>query len=191
MNQTSNRLRTLRRIRARRGYLSIIGTLIVLVILMILMLQYFKEDEKTGKAQAVEYQDRAQKSACAADRNVITSQLTSMSISNGGKLPNIYVLRARLGHYRCPDKGHYLVGPNGEVYCTLHFPPPEGKPAEPLEEGFVWEPPAPAETETPATGAEGQPRPQGQPAAAAGQQAPALSQQPAALPHLPGVPQVN
>ena len=117
--------------RRRRGFY-LIGMLIALAIIFILMGRgyFFKEaSPMKGVEQAMQaeaYIDRSQVSACLANRNTLKAELTTMSINNGGPLPGIHAMRAKLGPKICPDKGTLQLDDRGNVYCTLHEPAPEG-----------------------------------------------------------------
>ena len=119
-------------IASRRGFASLIGLLIVLVIIMYLMYDgYFKPVKGgSGKGPAGVYVDKAKVAACTANREALRAQISQVTMTSGGSLPSVNILRKKLGNYRCTERGGSLqIDNEGNVYCTLHDPAPESKSA--------------------------------------------------------------
>ena len=108
-----------------------IGILIALVIILILSGYYFKKDEVSEKTYVQTQLDKSKTSACAANRQVLNAHITSWSIQHSGEQISIEKLQQdRVNVPRCPDNRDYILGPNGEVYCPVHYPPPTHPRAE-------------------------------------------------------------
>jgi len=119
-------LRAFRRSRAERGFY-LIGLLIVLIIIAVVLGKgYFRQDPTTGATQAQMYIERSKDTACTADRLAMQADITQIGLLSGGGPPSIQALRARLGPRRCQAGGEFLLDAKGNVYCTVHAPPPEG-----------------------------------------------------------------
>ena len=108
----------------RHGFY-IIGVLIVVVIIFILLFKgSFNRDPVTQVTQSQTQLDRSRDSACAFNRNAIRTDLTHLRIMNPDMKMNMEVVRRQINIPNCSGKGVYLLGPDGTVYCTEHFPPP-------------------------------------------------------------------
>lgn len=104
---------------------SIIGILIVVVIVMLLILfGPLSPDKKTSVPQAITHIDHSAEIACQVDRDSIKTNLLSFQMSNPGTPITIDILAKKTSVPQCPRGGSYLIGKDGVVYCTKHFPPP-------------------------------------------------------------------
>ena len=141
---------------------AIIALLVVLAIIFaLIMLGPFSRDTETQVTQSQTYIDRSADVACAANRNAIKTNLTNLRMMNPGMPMDIELIKRRIPIPPCPGHGAYLIGPDGEVYCTKHFPPP----AEMLEKMVTLSDPAlqatpgPEAAASPAAGAPPPPNP--------------------------------
>ena len=116
--------------RRPRGF-TFIGILLALVIMLILGGQYFKKDEESGKMYAQTQIDKSKISACAINRQVLSTGITSWTIMHSREEVTLEKLRRdRVSVPRCPDGVDYIIGSDTEVYCSIHYPPPTQAKAE-------------------------------------------------------------
>lgn len=107
-----------------RGF-TFIGILLALVIVMILGGHYFKKDEESQKRYVETQLDKSKDAACAANRNVLESGISSWMISHPGEKPTLEKLRRdRVSAPKCPEGPEYIFDDKGNVYCPIHYPPP-------------------------------------------------------------------
>ena len=80
----------------------------MLAIISLLMTQgYLKRNPTTGKTQAEVYIDRGEAAACSQSRTVMEADLTQMSMRNNGQMPNVHILRLKLGQRVCAGGGAF------------------------------------------------------------------------------------
>lgn len=140
----SIRRRGLRR-RDRGFYL--IGLLLALVIIMILAGRNYQSASGTGQgsgggvtslltdpiqAQVTEVQvgnnriDNTRDFACDTNRTQLGTELTMLSMSGGGVLPDPAFVSQKLNYIHCTGKGRLQYDDDGKTYCTEHAPAPQG-----------------------------------------------------------------
>jgi hypothetical protein len=107
------------------GYVGVIALLIVVVIILAVMLNgHFAQDPKTKLPQAELYIDRSADTACSLNRTNLKTQVTQFQTMNPGAPLSTEILKRKLSFPQCPKGGAYMIGADGTVYCTKHFPPP-------------------------------------------------------------------
>ena len=109
----------------RLGYGGVIILLVVVVIIMIVLLSGpLSKDSKTKVTQAQLYTDRSADSACLMNRTGLKTQIVQFQTMNPGIPLSTELLRKKINFPQCPRGGIYMVGQDGTIYCTKHFPPP-------------------------------------------------------------------
>lgn len=108
---------------SRQGYVVIV-LLVVVVIIMILVLKGPMETNPTTHVtQAQTYIDRSADVACGSNRSALATDLMQMRINNNGAAISTDML-LKFSNKQCPKGGFYMIGRDGKIYCTKHFPPP-------------------------------------------------------------------
>ena len=99
--------------------------LVVVGIMLLLMLKFMGGGDGPQKevSSAVTNIEHSADIACTSNRNVIKADLTMWQVNNPGEPMKLDEIRAKLNLPTCPRGGAYLLGPDGAVYCTKHFPP--------------------------------------------------------------------
>jgi hypothetical protein len=115
----------------RRDGSALIGILIVVVIIIVVVMigPFGSEKNPASKVErevsmAQSSIDRSADATCALNRRTFENELVQARILNGGQLPSVEELRRRFSNKHCPRGGAILVGQDGKIYCTRHFPPP-------------------------------------------------------------------
>jgi len=112
--------------KASRGF-TLLSVLMALMIIGILSGMYLAPPGTGTDGGPNYYVNRTQKTACAANRSVLTTKVVAYQIANG-RFPTIRELKEKEGVPSCPDGGSYYTL-DGQVYCTVHtpvdIPPPE------------------------------------------------------------------
>ena len=112
----------------RRGFY-LIGVLIVLAIILVLYGKQLAGDKSEGISSAQTKIDRSKEVACSVNRQMIVTGMTAWQISHPGEQPTIEGLRsAGVTVPNCPQGGTYSIGPKGDVWCSIHNPPPGATP---------------------------------------------------------------
>ena len=110
---------------ANYGFSVIMLLVVVVIIMVVLLVGPFKNDPVTGVNQAVNQIDRSADAACSINRDTIKTYVTNYQLYNPGPAPTLGLLKKiNSGMPECPRGGIYLIGQDGTVYCTKHFPPP-------------------------------------------------------------------
>lgn len=103
----------------------VVALLIVAAIIMVLSMRFFITEEPTQQASmAVTSIDRSADVTCETNRNAIRTDLTMWQVNNPGERLRLDDLRQKYSLPACPRGGAYVIGTDGVVYCTKHFPPP-------------------------------------------------------------------
>lgn len=107
-----------------RGF-AILGILLALAIILILSGHYFTKDEASQKTYVETQIDKSTDAACAANRRTLEGSVSAWQVSHFNEQPTAEKLRkARYSVPRCPDGPEYIITPEGNVYCPVHYPPP-------------------------------------------------------------------
>jgi hypothetical protein len=117
---------------------------VVLIILIVMLSGPFSKEPKTQLTQAQVYTDRSADSACSMNRMGLKTQIVQFQTMNPGIPLSTELLRKKINFPQCSRGGAYMIGQDGTVYCTKHFPPP-------IQELQNSVPQTPAETPQPAT----------------------------------------
>jgi hypothetical protein len=82
------------------------------------------QNQAKETSQGIAYIERSADVTCANNRQIMENEITAMRIAGDGRMPDVAQMRQKLAQYRCPRGGALLIGTDGKVYCTEHFPPP-------------------------------------------------------------------
>jgi competence protein ComGC len=104
---------------------TLLGLLLVLAIIAILMANYFEPGPgKEGSLAQVSI-DRSKAVACVANATSYRSAVQMWTINHPGEAPTRDAMaQSGVNAPSCPEGGEYSLGPNGEVYCSIHDPAP-------------------------------------------------------------------
>lgn len=149
---------------ARRGFY-LIGLLMALVIIAILISTGPFGRQQGATVSNAQYNiDKGKDAQCVTNRHTAKTYLAQYMIYNFDN-PDINAIRQKIGHFRCPSGGAWMVDPhdaNHYIYCTKHDPPP----AQMLLDGnlmTIWEETPAADQGTAAPDPGTMPRTQGVP----------------------------
>jgi hypothetical protein len=115
---------------SRRQGWAFLGLLIVVVIILVLVVlgpmgqKAPMQGQVKETSQGIAYIERSADVTCANNRQVMENEIIAMRIGGDGRLPDIAEMRRKFSQYQCPRGGSLLIGTDGKVYCTKHFPPP-------------------------------------------------------------------
>lgn len=112
--------------RGREGAILLV-ILIVAVIIAVIMMSGPMRQVEHKSAQVSSGLNNIERSAdvtCQQNRRAIETELTQARILNDGHLPSAEEMRIRFEGRFCPRNGGIVIGQDGTVYCTEHFPPP-------------------------------------------------------------------
>lgn len=111
--------------RLRGGTAGIVVMLIVLIVIMFGSLQYFTDNQPQQQVTTgIRDIERSADVSCTANRNAIKTNIVTWQVNNAGEPLRLDELRRQTSLPNCPRGGVYLLGPDGTIYCTKHFPPP-------------------------------------------------------------------
>lgn len=107
------------------GFAFLIIIIAFVVIALMVVLGPMATNQTTQLTQAQTNIDKGRAAACAMNRQAIHTQITAYIATHPGVAMDSPEIQKRVDDMaRCPGDGVYKIGPNGQVYCTQHAPPP-------------------------------------------------------------------
>ncbi|OPZ21873.1 MAG: hypothetical protein BWZ10_00484 [candidate division BRC1 bacterium ADurb.BinA364] len=119
-----------------RGFY-MIALLIVIAVLLILSWGYF--DPSQGVSTYQSSMNSAKTAECAANRNALLANIAVWRMSHPNRTPSIEALRNSnppVAIPVCREGGIISIGPQGEIFCSVHYPAPTPTPT-PLAVDFL------------------------------------------------------
>lgn len=111
--------------RRQSGRAALIGLVVVILIMLVATLQGPLKTNKKGVTQAQQTVNQARDAGCAANRMSLRTDFINWRLMNNATSEvNPAILEKVIRIPVCPSGGIYLFGPDDNVYCTVHNPPP-------------------------------------------------------------------